>query len=717
MQDAKTGDLRDEALRALLRGLAADNRGLCIVTTRQQLPELNTWHSNTAPEWPLARLSKEAGAELLKKLGVKGTLAEREQLAADVKGHALTLTLLGKYLAEAHSGDIRKRDLVSLTEADYEETSGHAFHVMEAYERWLEKDCRRVELSILRLLGLFDRPATPDCLAALRQAPAISGLTDTLTFLTDANWNLAVKRLIQLGIVDEHLWEPHRVFGYNEKEATKAANWDYQLVEPEPFDPPEAATLTSQSLDSHPLVREYFGRRLREMSEETWRAGHSRLFEHLRASVPYWPVALDGLQPLYQAVTHGCQAGRKKETYDDVYRTRILRGESGPQAYYSIKILGALGAELAALGCFFVLPWTRPSPELTAADQVRLLADAASCLSYVGRLVEAREPMLISVQLFASKEEWRESSFAAGNLSELELALGSITSAVRAAEESVTFADRSGDGDRRFANRSTHANALHQAGQNEEARVQFEEAETLQREWDARHPLLYSIRGFQYCELLLGSAERAAWRSVLESASLSEAPMDLGLPPGPDLLRNETEKGDQPSHPEVLEMVVKRTDQTLSLATSQNWLLDIGLDHLTLGRASLFQNLLDPRGARIVSMESRAHLEEAVCSLRESGSIDNLPRGLLTRAWLLTMLGQISEAQADLDEAQHIAERGPMPLHLTDVHLHRARLFFRDNLAAARGDLKQARALIEKCGYLRRMPELEDAEKVIFAMK
>ena len=31
---------------------------------------------------------------------------------------------------------------------------------------------------------------------------------------------------------------------------------------------------------------------------------------------------------------------------------------------------------------------------------------------------------------------------------------------------------------------------------------------------------------------------------------------------------------------------------------------------------------------------------------------------------------------SDLDEAWEIAERGPMPLFLADIHLYRARLFF-----------------------------------------
>ena len=61
-------------------------------------------------------------------------------------------------------------------------------------------------------------------------------------------------------------------------------------------------------------------------------------------------------------------------------------------------------------------------------------------------------------------------------------------------------------------------------------------------------------------------------------------------------------------------------------------------------------------------------------------------------------------ARTALDQAQEIAERGPMPLYLADIHLHRARLF-RD-----KGQLAAARTLIQKHGYGRRHEELADAE-------
>jgi hypothetical protein len=54
-----------------------------------------------------------------------------------------------------------------------------------------------------------------------------------------------------------------------------------------------------------------------------------------------------------------------------------------------------------------------------------------------------------------------------------------------------------------------------------------------------------------------------------------------------------------------------------------------------------------------------------------------------------------------------------MPLHLADIHLHRARLFFHETRypwTSPQADLKEARRLIERCGYWRRKAELEDAE-------
>ena len=70
------GELKDPAVTALLKGLAARNAGLCVVTTRESVADLASFRDSTAPEWKLGRLSKTAGVALLEKLGVHGAAKE-----------------------------------------------------------------------------------------------------------------------------------------------------------------------------------------------------------------------------------------------------------------------------------------------------------------------------------------------------------------------------------------------------------------------------------------------------------------------------------------------------------------------------------------------------------------------------------------------------------------------------------------------------------------
>ncbi len=808
------GELKDQGLAALLKGLAATSHGLCVVTTRHALPDLRAFHGQTVREEKLTRLARAAGVLLLKAHGVTGSdrpnlphtddagkkemLSEFEKLVEDVDGHALTLNLLGSYLCDAHGGDIRKRDLVKLEEANAEVQGGHAFHVMDAYVRCLDVarhsnvetagnstlESRATHgqraLALLRLMGLFDRPATADCLEALWKAPAIAGLTEplftveekwlglkqTLHPITDAQRNIALKRL-----------EDARLLTVNR-------------------DP--AGTLLS--LDAHPLLREYFAQQLREgragcpqpaaagsdaatrsrRAEDSapyqpaWRAAHRRLYEHLCATTKDQPDAtLEDLQPLYQAVAHGCQAGLQQEARDNVWFERIRRGNE----YYSMYKLGAFGSDLGAIACFFEPPWSRVSPSLKGRDQAVLLGGAAFTLRALGRLTESLEPMRAALEMGVKQEDWMNAAVRASNLSELELTLGEVAGAVGDAEQSVTYADRSGDAFQRESKRTTHADALHQAGRRAEAEARFREAEQIQAESQPAYPLLYSLQGFRYCDLLLTAAEREAWQMCMGSAGFQPVVSGI-LPetreraaaksapgfPGDASSRaaQDARRSGQDARAPLLpacRAVSERAAQTLKWAEQNRVdILSAALDHLTLGRAALYAALLersaaftplqrpnasaaphnDGRGSGVNAAlrDAATQLDAAVSGLRRAGQSDELPKALLTRAWLRRLDGPATgpgSAQEDLDEAWEIAERGPMPLFLADIHLHRARLFGRreqgaGNRGQAAGDsgqaypwespqhdLAEARRLIEKHGYHRRLGELEDAERALLA--
>jgi hypothetical protein len=667
------GQLRDEGLRALLKGLAQGNKGLCLVTTRYPIKDLEAY-ALTAPQRDLARLSKEAGAKLLDRLGVKGTLKEREMLTEDVKGHALTLTLIGSYLRDAYGGDIRQRDRLRLVEADAEEQGGHAFRAMDAYVRWFESegDKGARALAMLRLMGLFDRPADAGCLRALLKVPAIEWLTEPLFDIK--------KRLF--GLKRE----------YRPLEAREVNVILKRLADAKLVTVNRDAGGALVSLDAHPLLREYFAKDLRETRPEAWKAAHKRIYEHLTTTTQDKPEpTLDDLQPLYQAVAHGCHAGLHQEACADVYRDRILRG-TGSDGFYSTRKLGAVGADLGAVACFFDAPWRRASPNLTPPVQSWLLNQAAYDLRALGRLTEALDPMRASLGVDVEREEWDGAAISAGNLSELELTLGEVGAAIRDGEAGVAHADRSGDAFLRIVNRATsYADALHQAGRRAEAEARFVEAEAMQAERQPQYPLLYSLQGFRYRDLLLGDPERAAWRLLIATGNDASATLQLTL--------------------DACHAVAERARQTLAWSTPRNLLLDVGLDHLTLARAALVQAVLR------AEPPSGEHVKETLDVLRRAGGQQYLPLGLLSRALFRAVTADFDGAREDLDEAFEIAERGPMRLFLADIHLHRARLFGlmaggpeKYPWVSPRDDLDEARKLIETCGYGRRREELEDAE-------
>ena len=125
------------------------------------------------------------------------------------------------------------------------------------------------------------------------------------------------------------------------------------------------------------------------------------------------------------------------------------------------------------------------------------------------------------------------------------------------------------------------------------------------------------------------------------------------------------------SLPLSCDAILKRVSKTREWNTPRNSsLLSVGLDYLTLGRAALYKAILEKK--------SVAHceplLERAVDQLLRAARQDEFPKALLTRAWMRRLSN--GDAADDLNNAFQIAERGSMCLHIIDIHLYRARLFF-----------------------------------------
>jgi predicted ATPase len=304
------GRLREPGLQALLRELAAFNTGLCVATTRMPVADTADYERTSAPRRELENLSNETGAKLLRALGVKGREAELRSASDEFSGHCLALTLLGGYLTDAYSGDINCRREVSERLAHDVRQGVHARKVMESYQIWFGEG---PELSVLRMLGLFDRPADEKVLQVLLNAPAVPGVTESLADLNPTEWRKILARLRRAGL----------------------------LAGEDPDNPGQ--------LDTHPLVREYFGEQLRSRRTEAWKECNRRLFDYYRKLAPEVPDSFRKMEPLFLAVICGCNAGLFRQALREVYGPRIQRGK----ASFAANVLGARGALLSVLAHFF----------------------------------------------------------------------------------------------------------------------------------------------------------------------------------------------------------------------------------------------------------------------------------------------------------------------------------------------------------------------------
>ncbi len=278
-----SGAFKDKGMFVLLRELAADNPGLVIVTTRIRLRDLQEFHAPAVLPIALTSLAEGPAVELLQARGVHGGAAHLAKLVGDLRGHALALNLVARYLVTHHGGDARRADLLPDLAHIGGDDERDPYRVMYAYEIELKKHIvlqlgivpkwahnvkldqlfkgekqalsekaastpAGKQLALLYMLGLFDQPVAQEVFDALIGPPVIPGLTDGIAAVEvrATQWNEAIARLR-----------------------------DQALISP-------ASAEAPGTLDCHPLVREYFGQRLAQIDRAAFKAAHSRLYDHYR---------------------------------------------------------------------------------------------------------------------------------------------------------------------------------------------------------------------------------------------------------------------------------------------------------------------------------------------------------------------------------------------------------------------------------------------------
>lgn len=653
LQNSCDGTLSDQGLETLLLTLAQKFAGLCLITTRPNesgvaLPVLNNWrHVGIAPEWKLKPLKPKSGAELLLALGVEhSTESERERLCEIVSGHALTLTLLGSYLCQRYGGHIRPASEINFNRMNLEFQNGHAFRVMDAYVRWFKKDDNHLELTILRVLGLFDRPVNPDCLVTLFAPPFIRGLIDRrIAVASTDDWNAALDRLQKCNLIQTTNWTPSTIPGYASVSANRilTARNDAKSRKRPGESVPALRWFISKSLETHPLIREYCSNNLREKKLSAWKQAHFRIFSHLEKAAPYRPEGMDALQPLYQAVFHACQAGDLQRAWT-VFDERILRFED-----YTTKFFGAFSSDLAILRLFFSDSWQKVHNSLPSSKHPRIFGKAGYDLRAVGRYEESERALRGALTFQQRKNDYAGASESCGHLCGLFLTTGNMNGALDFAKENVRFANLTGEAYQRMRALTILGDALHERGENAESREAFGLAERIQSE-DSERSILFGVPGFRYCDLLL------------QEKMFSE--------------------------------VIRR------VRLSKNWVdndRDRFLNRLLLARAFTLKGDTEEKDYS----PAWSHMRAAEDGLRTIGVSYNVTRALIAKAHLQTVSGTPGSRES-LNEAWQLACADRIRPRQADCKVELARHSLAESRAEeARDHLSTAREIMQKTGYRR----------------
>ena len=620
------GRLREPSLQALLRELAAFNTGLCVITTRTPVADIAEHERTSAPRRDLEQLSSEAGAKLLQALGVKGD-EEKLRIASDeFNGHCLALTLLGSYLTDAYNGDIRCRKEVSDRLANDVRQGVHARKVMESYQNWFGEG---PELSVLRMLGLFDRPADERAFEALLKAPAICGLTESLTDLSPTEWRTILAKLRRAALLA-------------------------------PGDPNNPG-----NLDTHPLIREYFGEELRSQRIEAWKECNRRLYHYYRALAPRLPNSFREMEPLFLAVICGCNAGLFREALHGVYIPRIQRGN----AYFAAKVLGATGPLLSVLVHFFEDGrWGFPvemgveGQSLTAEDQLFILMQAGLYLTATRGLgaPEAQICYECAEPLCHSLNHPRLLCIALRGQFRFTLMTDKLSAAMQIAERVHALAQEQNDSALMIGACHSLAATLYFSGDFESARQYARQGVQIWRSGNVQAhaeeyqaPVVGCLSYGAMCEWHFG-----------EVASC-HALMDEGI------------------------SIAKELKDTNALAMALNWAALLAAEERNPAQVDRFaSDLIElsmrdnfvfwlTRGviyrgwARSVSgniAEGIAWMEQGIRDYRATGAVLALPIYLGLKAVALHLANRTSEAREAIDEAEALAERFEEGLWYAELH-------------------------------------------------
>lgn len=561
-------------LAGLLRELGGAREGLCVLSTRDDAPWLAL--ADSVARLELTGLDPEAAADLLWSAGLVDTTETLSALAETLGRHPLALQVA----ARAFTGGQEALDAVS-----------RASPTLAPLQRLLA--------TLPDLDPLASRALT---LLALRRGGA------------------------DLTVLGEH--DPHALHGAMRALVRRGlATSDRTRESP-------TGTLTHRAL------------------AEAWLA----LAQHDLASwaPPREPDiaggdTLDGLHARARAVDMSIQTGNVAAALR-IYVEEIACHDPETQQWSHIaRKLGAIAEDLDILSRFVARDergrarWAilrddlAAHPDIAPARRAYVLHRIALALRHLGRVHEARPPLLAALRVYEAMDAHERAAICANDLAELDVLLGDLDSALEQAETAWKCAQDSGDDTALQLCQATLGHVLHLLGDLGAAAAAFEAAEAhtarLARSREQfMTPVLCSRPGYQHWLLLLDQLESTPDH---EPATVA----------------------DRIEHLRVRLAYAADFDQREHVAGVSR-----GLTYLARGRLATlcalrrwpgpsFDTSPDPGSRALVDFA------QAIAVFRAHQHVWMLPPALLARARLhRTVLGDPVAARLDLDEARALSD-------------------------------------------------------------
>ncbi|MBU2462054.1 HNH endonuclease, partial [bacterium] len=422
---AEFGCLKHREFIDLLKFIADVNiRGLCLITTRYPLKDIENYRALTYQNIEVEQLGLDDARALFRKFGVRGEQDEIDKVINEYDGHALSLTLLCGHIVEKFDGDIKKAGEIPSFHSD-KEAGGKAHRILLWYKSQLNEE----QLAFLKIFSIFRKQVTEKDFEGVFRSKMGHCLVDMSIFsfmgIVD---NLCKRRLITKG---------------------------------------------QDTYTTHPLIKNYFES---IFNEEDKRLCHKHIYQYIGSYAPEKPNTLEEMQPLFEQVYHGCSA----RLYDEVYKLydeKICRKEE----YFLQDKLSALETNLSLVKTFFPKGDLSQMPLVSKKSaQSWLLNEAGLTLLSTGRPKEAEELFIRKTNMQIEDKDWKNASVGYRNLTELQFRIGEIEKALLSAKKALELSEKAKFDQFIVYSKSYLAWILHLLGKTKEAEKGFREADELE---------------------------------------------------------------------------------------------------------------------------------------------------------------------------------------------------------------------------------------------